>query len=92
MLRNKWNRNWSKVNALKVDRYIQYMMYSLMEVVASLIFFFTFVGCVNRYLSKEDVAQASLTKAQQEGGSIQLVTKEKQRSFTSALTPPAVHR
>lgn len=55
-------------------------------------FFFTFVGCVNRYLSKEDVAQASLTKAQQEGGSIQLVTKEKQRSFTSALTPPAVHR
>ncbi|XP_024918595.1 DNA annealing helicase and endonuclease ZRANB3 isoform X3 [Cynoglossus semilaevis] len=45
-----------------------------------------------RYLSKEDVAQASLTKAQQEGGSIQLVTKEKQRSFTSALTPPAVHR
>ncbi|XP_037617581.1 DNA annealing helicase and endonuclease ZRANB3 isoform X2 [Sebastes umbrosus] len=46
----------------------------------------------NRYLSKDEVAQASLSKAQQEGGSVRLITKEnfftKRRSAT-LLTPPA---
>ncbi|XP_068447073.1 DNA annealing helicase and endonuclease ZRANB3 isoform X2 [Clinocottus analis] len=45
-----------------------------------------------RYLGRDDVAQASLSKAQQEGGSVRLVTKEnfftKRRSATP-LTPPA---
>ncbi|XP_034408782.1 DNA annealing helicase and endonuclease ZRANB3 isoform X3 [Cyclopterus lumpus] len=45
-----------------------------------------------RYLGRDEVAQASLSKAQQEGGSIRLVTKEniftKRRSATP-LTPPA---
>ncbi|KAM9334121.1 DNA annealing helicase and endonuclease ZRANB3 [Symphorus nematophorus] len=48
-----------------------------------------------RYLSKEEVAKASLSKAQQDGGSVRLVTKEnffsKRRSATS-LTPPASER
>ncbi|XP_056883232.1 DNA annealing helicase and endonuclease ZRANB3 isoform X2 [Takifugu flavidus] len=45
-----------------------------------------------RYLSKAEVAQASLSKAQQEGGSVRLVTKEPfspQRS--AAASPPASH-
>ncbi|KAM6958317.1 DNA annealing helicase and endonuclease ZRANB3 isoform 1-T1 [Tautogolabrus adspersus] len=48
-----------------------------------------------RYLSKDEVAEASLDKAQQEGGSVRLVTKEnffaKRRSAASA-TPPASER
>ncbi|XP_067348920.1 DNA annealing helicase and endonuclease ZRANB3 isoform X1 [Channa argus] len=43
-----------------------------------------------RYLSRDDVAQASLSKAQREGGSIRLVTKEnfftKRRSASSLIT------
>ncbi|XP_058478798.1 DNA annealing helicase and endonuclease ZRANB3 isoform X2 [Solea solea] len=45
-----------------------------------------------RYLSKDEVAQASLNKAQQEGGSVRLVTKESiftKRLSASSLTPPA---
>lgn len=48
---------------------------------------------VHRYLSKAEVAQASLSKAQREGGSVRLVTKEQffpQRS--AAASPPASHR
>ncbi|XP_039997891.1 DNA annealing helicase and endonuclease ZRANB3 isoform X2 [Xiphias gladius] len=48
-----------------------------------------------RYLSRDEVAQASLSKVQQEGGSVRLVTKEnfftKRRSISS-LTPPASER
>ncbi|XP_029307154.1 LOW QUALITY PROTEIN: DNA annealing helicase and endonuclease ZRANB3 [Cottoperca gobio] len=45
-----------------------------------------------RYLGKDEVAQASLNKAQQEGGSVRLVTKEKfftKRSSASSAAPPA---
>ncbi|XP_068575523.1 LOW QUALITY PROTEIN: DNA annealing helicase and endonuclease ZRANB3 [Cebidichthys violaceus] len=45
-----------------------------------------------RYLSKDEVAQVSLSKAQQEGGSVRLVTKEKffaKRRSAAPLTPPA---
>ncbi|KAK9524045.1 hypothetical protein VZT92_017912 [Zoarces viviparus] len=45
-----------------------------------------------RYLSKDEVAQASLSKAQQEGGSVRLVTKENffaKRRSAAPLTPPA---
>ncbi|XP_042369339.1 DNA annealing helicase and endonuclease ZRANB3 isoform X2 [Plectropomus leopardus] len=45
-----------------------------------------------RYLSKDEVARASLNKAQQEGGSVQLVTKENfftKRRSAASLTPPA---
>uniref|UniRef100_A0A671YZ72 Zinc finger RANBP2-type containing 3 n=1 Tax=Sparus aurata TaxID=8175 RepID=A0A671YZ72_SPAAU len=44
-----------------------------------------------RYLSKDEVAQASLSKAQQEGGSVRLVTKENffsKRKSAGAPTPP----
>ncbi|KAM9328681.1 DNA annealing helicase and endonuclease ZRANB3 [Pholidichthys leucotaenia] len=48
-----------------------------------------------RYLCRDEVAQASLSKAWEEGGSVRLVTKEnfftKKRS-TSSLTPPATER
>ncbi|XP_030012157.1 DNA annealing helicase and endonuclease ZRANB3 isoform X2 [Sphaeramia orbicularis] len=48
-----------------------------------------------RYLSRDEVAQASISKAQQEGGSVRVVTKEnfftKRKSATS-LTPPAPER
>ncbi|XP_068165317.1 DNA annealing helicase and endonuclease ZRANB3 isoform X2 [Antennarius striatus] len=48
-----------------------------------------------RYLSKDEVAQASLSKAQREGGSVRLVSKanffSKRRSAAS-LTPPASER
>ncbi|XP_076579618.1 DNA annealing helicase and endonuclease ZRANB3 isoform X2 [Chaetodon auriga] len=44
-----------------------------------------------RYLSKDEVAQASLSKAQQEGGSVRLVTREnffmKRRSAASPAPP-----
>uniref|UniRef100_A0A4W6FBY6 Zinc finger RANBP2-type containing 3 n=1 Tax=Lates calcarifer TaxID=8187 RepID=A0A4W6FBY6_LATCA len=43
-----------------------------------------------RYLSRDEVAQASLSKAQQEGGSVRLVTKENfftKRRSASSLTP-----
>uniref|UniRef100_A0A4W6FES0 Zinc finger RANBP2-type containing 3 n=1 Tax=Lates calcarifer TaxID=8187 RepID=A0A4W6FES0_LATCA len=42
---------------------------------------------------RDEVAQASLSKAQQEGGSVRLVTKENfftKRRSASSLTPPAV--
>lgn len=45
-----------------------------------------------RYLSKDEVAQASLSKAQQEGGSVRLVTKENfftKRRSAASLTPLA---
>ncbi|XP_070786838.1 DNA annealing helicase and endonuclease ZRANB3 [Enoplosus armatus] len=42
-----------------------------------------------RYLSKDEVAQASLSKAQQEGGSVRLVTKE---NFAKWKSPPASER
>ncbi|XP_031707979.1 DNA annealing helicase and endonuclease ZRANB3 isoform X2 [Anarrhichthys ocellatus] len=45
-----------------------------------------------RYLSKDEVARASLSKAQQEGGSVRLVTKENffaKRRSAAPLTPPA---
>ncbi|KAM6892976.1 DNA annealing helicase and endonuclease ZRANB3 [Lycodopsis pacificus] len=45
-----------------------------------------------RYLSKDEVAQASLSKARQEGGSVRLVTKENffaKRRSAAPLTPPA---
>ncbi|XP_047433022.1 DNA annealing helicase and endonuclease ZRANB3 [Mugil cephalus] len=46
-----------------------------------------------RYLSRDEVAQASLSKAQQEGGSVRLVTKEnffsKRRSASLPTPPPA---
>uniref|UniRef100_A0A4W6FEL0 Zinc finger RANBP2-type containing 3 n=1 Tax=Lates calcarifer TaxID=8187 RepID=A0A4W6FEL0_LATCA len=48
-----------------------------------------------RYLSRDEVAQASLSKAQQEGGSVRLVTKENfftKRRSASSLTPPASER
>ncbi|XP_070711758.1 DNA annealing helicase and endonuclease ZRANB3 [Pempheris klunzingeri] len=48
-----------------------------------------------RYLSKDEVAQASLSKAQQEGGNVRLVTKEKfftKRRSAASLTPPASER
>ncbi|XP_078147234.1 DNA annealing helicase and endonuclease ZRANB3 isoform X2 [Centroberyx gerrardi] len=48
-----------------------------------------------RYLDREDVAQASLSKAQQEGGSVRLVTKENfftKRRSASSLTPPGPER
>uniref|UniRef100_A0A671YZ57 Zinc finger RANBP2-type containing 3 n=1 Tax=Sparus aurata TaxID=8175 RepID=A0A671YZ57_SPAAU len=48
-----------------------------------------------RYLSKDEVAQASLSKAQQEGGSVRLVTKENffsKRKSAGAPTPPASER
>ncbi|XP_062270412.1 DNA annealing helicase and endonuclease ZRANB3 isoform X2 [Scomber scombrus] len=48
-----------------------------------------------RYLSRDEVAQASTSKAQQEGGSVRLVTKETffaKRRSTSSLTPPASER
>ncbi|XP_073318255.1 DNA annealing helicase and endonuclease ZRANB3 isoform X1 [Pagrus major] len=48
-----------------------------------------------RYLGKDEVAQASLSKAQQEGGSVRLVTKENffsRRKSAAALTPPASER
>ncbi|XP_056226772.1 DNA annealing helicase and endonuclease ZRANB3 [Seriola aureovittata] len=48
-----------------------------------------------RYLSRDEVAQASLSKVQQEGGSVRLVAKEKlftKRRSASSLTPPASER
>uniref|UniRef100_A0A8C4NXX1 Zinc finger, RAN-binding domain containing 3 n=1 Tax=Dicentrarchus labrax TaxID=13489 RepID=A0A8C4NXX1_DICLA len=46
-----------------------------------------------RYLGKDDVAQASLSKAQQEGGSVRLVTKEnvftKRRSCRGLIPSPS---
>ncbi|XP_069022516.1 DNA annealing helicase and endonuclease ZRANB3 isoform X2 [Embiotoca jacksoni] len=48
-----------------------------------------------RYLSREEVAQASLSKAEQEGGSVRLVVKESfftKRRSASSLTPPAAER
>ncbi|XP_053170439.1 DNA annealing helicase and endonuclease ZRANB3 isoform X2 [Scomber japonicus] len=48
-----------------------------------------------RYLSRDEVAQASTSKAQQEGGSVRLVTKETffaKRRSASSLTPPASER
>ncbi|KAM7365395.1 hypothetical protein PAMP_016327 [Pampus punctatissimus] len=48
-----------------------------------------------RYLSREEVAQASMSKAQQEGGSVRLVTKENfftKRRSASSLTPAASER
>ncbi|XP_041822212.1 DNA annealing helicase and endonuclease ZRANB3 [Chelmon rostratus] len=48
-----------------------------------------------RYLSKDEVAQASLSKAQQEGGSIRLVTKENffvKRRSAASLAPPVSER
>ncbi|XP_076008521.1 DNA annealing helicase and endonuclease ZRANB3 isoform X2 [Genypterus blacodes] len=48
-----------------------------------------------RYLGKEEVAQASLDKAQQEGGSVRLVTKENffnKRRSASLLSPPRPER
>uniref|UniRef100_A0A3B4ZJ10 Zinc finger RANBP2-type containing 3 n=1 Tax=Stegastes partitus TaxID=144197 RepID=A0A3B4ZJ10_9TELE len=44
-----------------------------------------------RYLSREEVAQASLSTAQREGGSVRLVTKEnffKKRRSASSTAPP----
>nr|XP_019958883.1 PREDICTED: DNA annealing helicase and endonuclease ZRANB3 [Paralichthys olivaceus] len=48
-----------------------------------------------RYLSKDEVAQASLNKVQQEGGSVRLVIKENfstKKSSASSLTPPSSER
>ncbi|XP_069568873.1 DNA annealing helicase and endonuclease ZRANB3 [Brachyistius frenatus] len=48
-----------------------------------------------RYLSRDEVAQASLSKAEQEGGSVRLVVKESfftKRRSASSLTPPAAER
>uniref|UniRef100_A0A3Q3JGC7 Zinc finger, RAN-binding domain containing 3 n=1 Tax=Monopterus albus TaxID=43700 RepID=A0A3Q3JGC7_MONAL len=48
-----------------------------------------------RYLSRDDVALVSLKKAQQEGGSVQLVTKENfftRRRSASSLIPPVSER
>ncbi|KAE8278649.1 DNA annealing helicase and endonuclease ZRANB3 Annealing helicase 2 [Larimichthys crocea] len=48
-----------------------------------------------RYLTKDEVAQASLSKAQQEGGSVRQVTKENfftKRKSTASLTPPTSER
>ncbi|XP_069377575.1 DNA annealing helicase and endonuclease ZRANB3 isoform X2 [Paralichthys olivaceus] len=48
-----------------------------------------------RYLSKDEVAQASLNKVQQEGGSVRLVMKENfstKKSSASSLTPPSSER
>uniref|UniRef100_UPI0037E99A8F DNA annealing helicase and endonuclease ZRANB3 n=1 Tax=Semicossyphus pulcher TaxID=241346 RepID=UPI0037E99A8F len=48
-----------------------------------------------RYLSKDEVAQASLSKAQQEGGSVRLVTKENfftKRRSAASLAPAASER
>ncbi|XP_008294085.1 DNA annealing helicase and endonuclease ZRANB3 [Stegastes partitus] len=48
-----------------------------------------------RYLSREEVAQASLSTAQREGGSVRLVTKEnffKKRRSASSTAPPAAER
>ncbi|CAJ1087045.1 DNA annealing helicase and endonuclease ZRANB3 [Xyrichtys novacula] len=48
-----------------------------------------------RYLSKDEVAQASLSKAQQEGGSVRLVAKENffaKRKSAASLTTPASER
>lgn len=49
---------------------------------------------LHRYLSKAEVAQASLSKAQQGGGSVRLVTKEQffSKRRPSAASPPASHR
>lgn len=49
----------------------------------------------NRYLSKDEVAQASRSKAQQDGGSVRLVTKDQffsKRKSVSSLTSPSVQR
>lgn len=50
----------------------------------------------HRYLSKDEVAQTSLNKAQQEGGSVRLVAKEhfsfSKRRSAPAVTPPATQR
>ncbi|KAM9836018.1 DNA annealing helicase and endonuclease ZRANB3 [Aulostomus maculatus] len=48
-----------------------------------------------RYLSRDEVAQASLTKAQQEGGSVRVVTKQNffsKRRSASSLAPPAAEK
>ncbi|XP_056443936.1 DNA annealing helicase and endonuclease ZRANB3 isoform X2 [Gadus chalcogrammus] len=48
-----------------------------------------------RYVGREDVAQASLAKAQQEGGSTRLVSKDSffnKRRSASSLSPPASKR
>ncbi|XP_076736472.1 DNA annealing helicase and endonuclease ZRANB3 isoform X2 [Maylandia zebra] len=47
-----------------------------------------------RYLGRDDVAKASLSKAQEEGGSVRLVTKENffTKRSASSLTPPATQR
>ncbi|KAM4559859.1 DNA annealing helicase and endonuclease ZRANB3 [Odontesthes bonariensis] len=48
-----------------------------------------------RYLGREEVAQASLCRAQEEGGSVRVVTKENfftRRRSASSLTPPAAER
>ncbi|XP_034721069.1 DNA annealing helicase and endonuclease ZRANB3 [Etheostoma cragini] len=45
-----------------------------------------------RYISKDEVAQASLSKAQREGGSVRLVSNENfftKRRSAASLTPPA---
>ncbi|XP_045911465.1 DNA annealing helicase and endonuclease ZRANB3 [Micropterus dolomieu] len=47
------------------------------------------------YLSKDEVAQASLSRAQQDGGSVRLVATEKlftKRRSAASLTPPASER
>uniref|UniRef100_A0A3P8TGA3 Zinc finger RANBP2-type containing 3 n=1 Tax=Amphiprion percula TaxID=161767 RepID=A0A3P8TGA3_AMPPE len=48
-----------------------------------------------RYLSREEVAQTSLSKAQQEGGSVRMLTKENfftRRRSASSIAPPAAER
>ncbi|XP_015245050.1 PREDICTED: DNA annealing helicase and endonuclease ZRANB3-like [Cyprinodon variegatus] len=48
-----------------------------------------------RYLSRDEVAEASLSKAQEGGGSVRVVTKENfftKRRSGSSLTPPAAER
>uniref|UniRef100_A0A1A7WV27 Zinc finger, RAN-binding domain containing 3 n=1 Tax=Iconisemion striatum TaxID=60296 RepID=A0A1A7WV27_9TELE len=48
-----------------------------------------------RYLSRDEVAQASLSKAREEGGQVRLVTKENiftKRRSGSSQTPPAAER
>ncbi|XP_072226584.1 DNA annealing helicase and endonuclease ZRANB3 [Leuresthes tenuis] len=48
-----------------------------------------------RYLGRDEVAQASLSKAHEEGGSVRVVTKESffsRRRSASSLTPPAAER
>lgn len=49
---------------------------------------------LHRYLGRDEVAQASLNKAQEEGGSVRVVTrdnffKKPVKKSASSLTPPA---